>query len=362
MSKFQRYLALQDLWKPKLLLAVDPISLQKIVVSFVALGMEHGLLISSGFEVFAWGRNHRGQLGLGTTTDVAEPTLVALKACWVACGEDHSCGISAGGEVYTWGNAETGKLGHGSSLIRSAMSFPKQIELETRVKRAACGSLHTALVGTNGELLTFGAGWFGRLGHGDMNNQYSPKLVRQVQPSEKAPRFAEVSCGSFHSCALCEESMLWLCGRDYSVCQADHVTVPLLFNVEDEVVAVAAGANHSLCVSRAGKLWGWGDNSKGQLGQGHGAFEKLPLTLISCRAWSKESKDERNKANKAQKAELLGVSCGYAHSMAFTDAGEVYAWGLQSGGRLALKTCFDSKSCPVPQRVFPAWKLTEKVK
>ena len=65
----------------------------------MALGMEHSLLISTTLELYSWGRNHRGQLGLGTTTDTSEPTFVAAlsKASAVAAGEDHSAAITPGG-------------------------------------------------------------------------------------------------------------------------------------------------------------------------------------------------------------------------------------------------------------------------
>lgn len=391
---------LEDIWKPSLLSAVDPISRMKIKVMSVALGMEHCLMISTNLELFSWGRNHRGQLGLGTTTDTCEPTFVAAlaKASSVAAGEDHSAGITPGGEVYTWGNAECGKLGHGSSMIRSAMSFPKQINMETRVKKVNCGPLHTALIGNNGELLTFGAGWFGRLGHGDMNNQYSPKLVEQVLQDlgsdlKGSPRFLDVTCGSFHTCVICEGSMLWVCGRDYLVCESDHITTPLLFGrieegaAQPEIVTVVAGANHTLCLTRSGNLWGWGDNSKGQLGLGGGSPDHALPTLISCKGWrgrestGKEAKDSKeptdteltappesptksgklkSKARIVEVPEVMGVACGYAHSMAVTDTGDIWAWGLQSGGRLALKVPFDGKFCPIPQKVHPSWKLVEK--
>ncbi|CAJ1402484.1 unnamed protein product [Effrenium voratum] len=334
-----------DLWKPSLLSAIDPISRSKIKVLRVALGMEHSLLISTTLELYSWGRNHRGQLGLGTTTDTSEPTFVAAlsKASAVAAGEDHSAAITPGGEVYTWGNAECGKLGHGSSMIRSAMSFPKQINLEARVRKVSCGPTHTALIGNNGELFTCGAGWFGRLGHGDMDNQYSPKQVDKVLVEEslkECPRFLEVTCGSFHTCALCEGSRLWVFGRDYLVCEADHINSPLLFkHIEGEIVSVVAGANHTLCITRQGRLWGWGDNSKGQLGIG--SAEKATATVVPF------------------KGQLQAVSCGYAHSMAITN-GEVWAWGLQSGGRLALKSPVNTKVCLVPQRVLAPWKESRK--
>ena len=266
------------------------------------------------------------------------------------------------------------------------------------MKKVNCGPLHTALIGNNGELLTFGAGWFGRLGHGDMNNQYSPKLVEQVLQDlgsdlKGSPRFLDVTCGSFHTCVICEGSMLWVCGRDYLVCESDHITTPLLFGrieegaAQPEIVTVVAGANHTLCLTRSGNLWGWGDNSKGQLGLGGGSPDHALPTLISCKGWrgrestGKEAKDSKeptdteltappesptksgklkSKARIVEAPEVMGVACGYAHSMAVTDTGDIWAWGLQSGGRLALKVPFDGKFCPIPQKVHPSWKLVEK--
>jgi len=347
----------QDFWKPVLLAAMDPLSGSKIKVLTIGLGLEHCLMISRNLELFAWGRNHHGQLGLGTTKDMSEPTFVAAlsKVSAVAAGEDHSAAITPGGELYTWGNAECGKLGHGSSMIRSSMGFPKQVRIENRMKSVSCGAMHTAVIGSNGELFTCGAGWFGRLGHGDMDNQYSLKLIETVQPdlgtSVECPRFAHVSCGSFHTCALDERSMVWVFGRDYTVCEEDHIKSPLLFKkIEEgaELLSVAAGSNHTLCITSQGSLWGWGDNSKGQLGLGKGSPDQVGPTLISCKGWG------------AGKPELLAVTCGHAHSLALTDSGEMWAWGLQSGGRLALKAPYEGKFCPMPLKVYPSWKLVEK--
>ena len=279
------------------------------------------------------------------------------KVSAVAAGEDHSAAITPGGEIYTWGNAECGKLGHGSSMIRSSMGFPKQVKIESRMKSVSCGAMHTAVIGNNGELFTCGAGWFGRLGHGDMDNQYALKLVQKVQPDlvsfAECPRFAQVACGSFHTCALDERSMLWVFGRDYTVCEEDHIKSPLLFKKieegEAEVLAVSAGGSHTLCITSQG-LWGWGDNSKGQLGLGKGSPEQAGPTLVSCKGWGAKN----------GKAELVAAVCGYAHSLAMAESGEMWAWGLQSGGRLALKTPFEGKCCPVPHKVFPSWKFVEK--
>ena len=66
-----------------------------------------------GLAVFTWGRGEDGQLGLGDTSDQDEPTYVdALRGVGVrqiACGSGHTVVLSTEGEVFTWGWVLCGK-------------------------------------------------------------------------------------------------------------------------------------------------------------------------------------------------------------------------------------------------------------
>lgn len=68
-----------------------------------------------GLAVFTWGRGEDGQLGLGDTSDQDEPTYVdALRGVGVrqiACGSGHTVVLSTEGEVYTWGEYRCEKCG-----------------------------------------------------------------------------------------------------------------------------------------------------------------------------------------------------------------------------------------------------------
>lgn len=72
-----------------------------------------------GLAVFMWGRGEDGQLGLGDTSDQDEPTYVdALRGVGVrqiACGSGHTVVLTTEGEVYTWGRGDDGRLGHGDN-------------------------------------------------------------------------------------------------------------------------------------------------------------------------------------------------------------------------------------------------------
>jgi len=79
-------------------------------------------------------------------------------------------------QVLSWGDGEDGKLGHGDTLT---LDTPKLIDtlLAKRVFYIACGSAHSAAITSDGELYTWGQGQYGRLGHSDEVSQHTPKLV-----------------------------------------------------------------------------------------------------------------------------------------------------------------------------------------
>ena len=86
---------------------------------------DNGDLVEGGLAVFTWGRGEDGQLGLGDTSDQDEPTYVdALRGVGVrqiACGSGHTVVLSTEGEVFTWGRGDDGRLGHGEYILRAGI-------------------------------------------------------------------------------------------------------------------------------------------------------------------------------------------------------------------------------------------------
>jgi hypothetical protein len=94
------------------------------------------------------------------------------------------------GEVYSWGHGAFGKLGHGTD---ADVRIPKQVEFKRkRIARVSCGPDHSAAVSEAGEILCWGAGLYGALGHGDGSDCLTPKLVDGLL----AKRCVSVACGA----------------------------------------------------------------------------------------------------------------------------------------------------------------------
>ncbi|XP_008310752.1 RCC1 domain-containing protein 1 isoform X2 [Cynoglossus semilaevis] len=91
----------------------------------LALGAEHALLLCVTGDVYTWGLGSHGQLGHGGLTSEEEPraveALCGMPMSSVATGGWHSVCISAGGDLYVWGWNESGQLGLPSQGVRKAL-------------------------------------------------------------------------------------------------------------------------------------------------------------------------------------------------------------------------------------------------
>ncbi|KAJ0090432.1 hypothetical protein Patl1_13968 [Pistacia atlantica] len=114
-------------------------------------------------RLYIWGKNSNGQLGLGKKAAKVVPALTKIvclsRICiklvkLAALGFEHSVAVTDEGEVLSWGGGGSGRLGHGheSSILGFLSSFseytPRLIkEFEkVKVKNAAAGLLHSACI------------------------------------------------------------------------------------------------------------------------------------------------------------------------------------------------------------------------
>jgi E3 ubiquitin-protein ligase HERC4 len=92
---------------------VGPIALLKPLQ--VACGRFHTICVTAQSQVYAWGHNSAGQLGLGDRRDRHSPVVVdalwALPVVQLAAGDAHSAAVTTSGHMFIWGSNHFGQLG-----------------------------------------------------------------------------------------------------------------------------------------------------------------------------------------------------------------------------------------------------------
>ena len=172
----------------------------------LAGGWGHNLAMVKG-QLWAWGRNDFGQLGLGNAGNQGRPVKVPSNKNFVAiaAGQVHSLALSDDGTLWTWGYNANGELGIGNT---NHQRTPVQVAFGKKFVAIAAGAYHSLALSDGGTLWTWGYNNHGQLGIGNTNHQLNPV---QVAVGKK---FVAIAAGVYHSLALSDGGTLWTWGRN----------------------------------------------------------------------------------------------------------------------------------------------------
>ncbi|EOD04355.1 hypothetical protein EMIHUDRAFT_221135 [Emiliania huxleyi CCMP1516] len=219
--------------------------------------------------------------------------LADVRVRTVATGYAHTLAVSEAGAVYSFGLGQNGELGHGNEADQHT---PRVIESLRGVRAvAASGGLeHSLVLSAAGEVYSFGAGDRGQIGH-DPHSLFAPsrdwhqpqqevterlQLTPRVIDSLQGVRVVAVAAGAYHSLLLSEAQHVYSLGgggatrRSSSRGRTSRFTGPQWTPQINEalrrvnVVAVSGGLFHSLVLSEQGHVYAFGNGSHGELGNG----------------------------------------------------------------------------------------------
>ncbi|TRZ18516.1 hypothetical protein HGM15179_008571 [Zosterops borbonicus] len=161
-------------------------------------------------QLFVWGDNSEGQIGLANEASVSVPCKVDIgkPISFVSCGYYHSAFITGDGQLYTFGEPVNGKLGLFPEQLKNNRVPQPVLGITEKVTKVACGGEHTVVL-TETEVYTFGLGQYGQLGHGTLVFESSvPKPVKHL----KRHKIHNVSCGENHSAVIAENGLMFTFG------------------------------------------------------------------------------------------------------------------------------------------------------
>jgi alpha-tubulin suppressor-like RCC1 family protein len=289
-------------------------------------GDYHAILVTAAGEVFVWGYNNHGQLGLGSSAGsqiapVLSPALSNLSIARLYVGGNHNFIVTPQGYIYAWGCNTAGQLGLGDLQPRY---LPQRVHALTGLDVVSLhvGFEHTFAITRFGEVYAWGSNTFNELGLPDGPYRTEPTRVPTLSGLDIARlymgvgnTFAIMHSGDVYAWGANDSGQLGL--NDSSSHVNTPTRVPVLSGLDLDALFI--GRYHNFAITTTGEIYAWGSNGHGRLGLGHNTDMRVP---------------KRN-----HELESLGVTeihMGRMHSFAIADNGNIYAWGNNGQGRLGI--------------------------
>ncbi len=309
-------------------LASDRLSHQ---AGLIAAGTFHTCVVIGG-GIKCWGNNDYGQLGDGTYTRRTTPvSVVGLAGTVTQISTDSlfTCAVVSGA-AYCWGENGYGQLGDGTTVRRN---FPVTVQgLTSGVIQVAAGGYHACALLSSGHDKCWGGNRAGQIGDGTYNNsRYTP--VEVLGLPEKV---VSISAGGEFTCALLasEHLMCWGYNGFGQLGNGgggeQHLPV-FVSGLASESTFISAGIAFACAMTNHAGLLCWGQNLHGQLGDGSGSY----LSLVPVQV--------------ARLAQIpTTVSAGAENACAVLINTTVQCWGYNAYRQLGNGTLNDS---PFPTNV-----------
>ncbi|HOG44189.1 MAG TPA: hypothetical protein PK560_08920 [bacterium] len=319
------------------------ILMDKQVVDLSA-GYLHSCAVNEDGVVFCWGFGRDGQLGNGTYLNVFSPVMADIsgemkekKIIAVSTGGSFSCGVDESGIVYCWGLNLWGQLGDGTTLQDREDPMPVDMTealKDRKVVKISSGSGHTCVVADDGGVYCWGLNDRGQLGDGEGGFKGDPTRMADfsripVKAESGELKFSDVSAGYSHTCILSDKGKIYCFGDNKNGQLGDGTTemrlTPVALNSDKVFKSVSAGFEHTCAIDDKDEAYCWGGNIVGQLGTG-----------------TKESSLTPVKVKYETDSKIKSISCGHRHTCSVTTEGIVHCWGLNTSGQLGNGTYEDS--------------------
>ncbi len=289
--------------------------------------------------LWSWGQGgYYGQLGHNNLINYSSPVQVGALTDWLVVGAGrYFChAIKTDGTLWGWGRNVEGNLGTGNT---TAYSSPVQIGALTNWLRVAGGGAAewAAAIKTDGTLWVMGNNASGQLGLGDIAQRSSPVQVGALTT------WSNVTCGMLYALAIKTDGTLWAWGEgnDGPLGQGNTIdySSPVQVGALTTWAAIAAGGDSTTgstsTVKTDGTAWLWGAGNYGALGLGNTTNYSSPVQLGALTTWSK-------------------VTAGKRFKESIKTDGTLWAWGGNTFGALGDGSTTD-RSSPVQIGALTTW-------
>lgn len=344
----------------------------------VAAGNNFTCAIASDNQVYCWGYGVNGQLGNGLNVTNNSPvrvsnsgvlsgkTILSITTTTVAA---HVCAVASDGQAYCWGSGGNGQLGNNltassnvpvtvitdnvmgsrateavaigaANLLRSDGGTWRKYEQTVRFTRSellwkqiSIGHAHTCGIAYDGNAYCWGFNGYGQFGNNSTASSSVPVAV-DTTGVLKGKTIKSISTGYYHTCAIASDSKVYCWGYNLYGQVGNGLTtdslVPVLVSggaipAGSTFTSISAGIFHNCAVASNNQAYCWGHDDVGQLGDG--ATDNtgtLPVAVNTTGLLSGKT--------------ILSVSSGGYHTCVITSDNQAYCWGDNVDGQLGNNT------------------------
>lgn len=270
-------------------------------------GLLATFIINDSGQVFAFGDNRDGILGLVDHDIIVKPSMISNIPKIVSIGTKglHTLLLTEEGTVYGFGFNDKGQLGLGDFDDRN---LPVVLPNMNNIISVACGFDFSLILDDKGQVYSFGSNDRGRLGHDDLINRNVPT------PISKLNNIVGISCGGDFSLLLNDQGNVYSFGRNFRLqlgydSSNQSVKSPTIIPTLKNIIQIASGLSHSLGLDNNGHVYSFGNESNGRLGLGNNTKDTLPTRIPNLN-------------------NIIQVSCGEDFSLALNENGNVFLFGL----------------------------------
>lgn len=278
----------------------------KKIIDYEEVDNDTYMVLDSDGKIYSWGRNYEGQLGNGTNTRTNNPMCISDISGSEVNGKrikqirmsdrGNVLAIDDSGKVYAWGDNSKGQLGNGLTDNKSLPICISDLQNNAlngkKIEKIFLRDANAFALDNNGKLYSWGGGNFsGQLGNGSSVSSKTPMCISDIDGSELK---------------------------------------------EKKIVNVILNYYVSIALDENGKVYVWGDNSKGQLGIGNTENQMLPICLNDLTGHIFYGKKITNITIAEDTNTIDFMACDYE--------GNAYVWGKNDQGQLCTGDSVDRQT------------------
>lgn len=293
----------------------------------ISVGNNHSAWIDEQGRLWMWGSNSYGQIGNGEFEDVRLPIVIKedTKFDKVSLGDDFTGAIDENGNLWMWGRNTYGELGTGTTDNSSIPVNISELMDGKKFVDVSLGGDSSAAIAEDGKLFTWGSNLYGELGNGTTRDSETPGQILEGEDIT----FVQVNSGKSFKSAIDETGKLWIWGSNTYGQLGDgtfnDTYEPKVIMGEKIIKRVGLGKDSIAVIDIDGNLYAWGENTYGQLGTGTTNDSNVPVQIMNG-------------------TKFASVDMGNLHSVAVAENGDLYTWGINEEYQLGNNSTQDSST------------------